>query len=69
VAAEVLLQEIVARLNIWSIDRNFDRSLLMSIDRFSAEEKNARKIQEIKSKTKLKSKYAQDNKKLSGGSV
>ncbi len=67
-AAEVLLQENVARSNNWSIDRYFDRSLLMSIDRFAAEEKNARKIEKIKSKTKLKSKYAQNSNKLSGGS-
>jgi len=49
-AAGVLLQE-------KSIDQFFGRS----IDRFFTEKKNARKMQKNKSKTKLKSKYAQDS--------
>jgi len=32
----------------WSIDRNFDRSLLKLIDRFSTKRKNARKMQKNK---------------------
>jgi len=39
----------VARSNFKSIDRNLDRSLLESIDRFSVEKKNARKIHKNKS--------------------
>jgi hypothetical protein len=59
----------VDRSIFWSIDRNFNRSLLESINRFFAEKKNATEMQKNKSKTKLKSKYAQDSKKLSESSV
>jgi len=59
----------VARSTFWSIDRNFDRSLLESIDRFSAEKKNARKMQKNKSKTKLNVKSTKESNKLNVDSV